>query len=74
MLAAEMLVLCIAVSASDEDGVVRSADDPHCPKEVDRANYNHVAINCPKQSTRNPNIDHVRAGPVSWLCKKAATA
>jgi len=33
MLAAEMLVLCIAVSASDEDGVVRSADDPQLSKK-----------------------------------------
>jgi hypothetical protein len=32
MVAAEMLVLCIAVSASDEDGVVRSADDPTVKK------------------------------------------
>jgi hypothetical protein len=70
----EVLVLCIAVSASDEDGVVRSADDPHRQKEIERANYNHVAINCLKQSTRKPNIGYFHAGRVSWLCEKAATA
>jgi hypothetical protein len=43
-------------------------------KEVDRANYNHVAIDCPKQSTRKPHISHFHTGRVSWLCKKAATA
>src|SRR5438552_17985509 len=53
MLDAEMLVLCIAVSASDEDGVVRPADDPHCQKEVPLSAKQSSIVRILKEVQRN---------------------